>query len=83
MKFLTLFLSLIIPPAVLTAKPQVAAPSTTESREQVGSSTELAAAKKELGEMLKRYTEKHPAVIKQRQKIKALEKAASAPAVAK
>ncbi|HEY1107382.1 MAG TPA: hypothetical protein VGE76_02080 [Opitutaceae bacterium] len=77
MKLRTLCLSLALASGAIAANPQVASPQTSDSARRVDAGSDLAAAKKELSEMLTRYTEKHPAVIKQRQKIKALEKAAS------
>lgn len=78
MKLRTLVLSLALASGAIAANPQAASPQTSDSARQVDASSELAAAKKELSEMLTRYTEKHPAVIKQRQKIKAFEKAEAA-----
>lgn len=68
MKLSSFNLLLAFTAATITATAQTTVPG-----KQSDSASELAVAKKDLGEMLKRYTEKHPAVIKQRQKIKALE----------
>lgn len=72
-RILCLVLLALLGPAMAAPTP-ASPPSSAKTEEKVDLATQLDAERKTLREMLTRYTEKHPLVVKQRKQIADLEK---------